>query len=303
MKSNRIFALIVFTFAFLLLFPNIKALDQHGDEKMYIWKAAYYSERLIKTDFSKGTDPYLDPGFDPKSFWAWEQPFGSHWIYAFAMGISNTQPPELPYSYTDFKLQGSETNIPPNTLFSARLAAIICAATGLALLTLRFGWAGFISSIALLAIPFTGENLSRAWAEGPLMLGFGLCAISYKTRWFPITLGVAAAFKLTALALFPLLAITGSCGKEFHWRRYISTLVPPFVVSLLTPVSWFFGGPLYLLIIFSLRIDTWLLQSKTMPTFGGIFFPDRYLWPFVLLALLLIAHFSQPMIKKIRTQP
>lgn len=301
MKLNRILALIIFTITLLVLFQNIRALDQHGDEKMYIWKAAYYSARLIKTDFSQGTDPYLDPGFNPKSFWAWEQTFGSHWIYAIAMGISNTQPPELPYSYTDSKLQGSETNIPPNTLFAARLAAIICAAAGLAFLTLRFGWTGFISSIVLLSIPFIRDNFSRAWAEGPLMLGFGLCAISYKTRWFPIALGVAAAFKLTALALFPLIAITGSCGKEFHWRRYLSTLVPPFVVALLTPVSWFFGGPFYLIMIILMRIETWLQQSQTTPTIGGIFFPDRYIWPFMLLTLLLITHFSRPVFNKIKT--
>ena len=133
MKSNRILALIIFTITLLVLIPNIKALDQHGDEKMYVWKAAYYSERLIKLDFSKGTDPYLDPGFNPTSFWAWEQPFGSHWIYALAIGISNSEPPKLPYSYTNPRLQGPETDIPPNTLFAARLAAIICAASGLAL--------------------------------------------------------------------------------------------------------------------------------------------------------------------------
>lgn len=293
MKTKHILALIIFIITLLALFPNIRVLDQHGDEKLYLWKAFYYSDRLIKRDFSQGTDPYLDPGFEPRSFWAWEQPFGSHWVYVLAMGISNTNPPELPYSYTDRALQGPETNIPFNTLFAARLAAIICAAAGLAFLTLRFGWVGFISSVALLTFPFVRINLSRAWAEGPLLLGFGLCAISYKTRWFPIALGVAAAFKLTALALYPLLAITGSCGNEFRFRRILTTLVPPFIMSLLTPVSWFFGGPFYLLLIFSQRFTTWLHQSKTIPTFGGVFFPDRYLWPFMLMALLLIAHYIQ----------
>jgi hypothetical protein len=291
MKSNRFLAVIIFFISVLVLYPNIRTLPQHGDEKLYVWKAGYYIDRLLRLDFSSEGDSYLDPVFNPMSFWALEQPFGSHWIYSLAMGISNTHTPELPYLYGFPALQGSETDIPADTLFATRLAGLLCAAIGLALLTLRFGWGGFVSVLILLTISSTRDSFSRAWAEGPLMLGIGLCSISYKTRWFPVALGVAAAFKLTAIVLWPLIFISGSCGKEFPWRRSLSLLVPPLVVSLLTPVSWFFTGPFYLVFIIRQRILTWLEQSHSSPNIGGVFFPDRYAWPFELLVLLLMSYF------------
>lgn len=44
------------------------------------------------------------------------------------------------------------------------------------------------------------DDLARAWAEVPVLLGFGQCAATYRTRWFAVARGLAAIFKLTALA-------------------------------------------------------------------------------------------------------
>jgi hypothetical protein len=297
-KSNRWLAICTFLISLSILFPNIRILEQHGDEKLYVWKAAYYGTRVINWDLSAGTDAYLDPGFNPFSFWAWEQPFGSHVIYALAMAITSSPSPALPYSYEDSSLQGPETDIPLRTLVVTRFAAILCASIGLALITWHFGWKAAIPVFLLLSIPATRDSFSRAWAEGPLMLGFGLCAISYRTRWFPVALGIATAFKLTALGLWPLMFLTGSCGREFPWRRSLSLLISIIVFSILTPVSWFAYGPVYLIIIIYQRIITWYQQSQAFPTIHGVFFPSRYAWPFELLAFLAFSHFIINLIEK-----
>lgn len=294
MISNRVIALIVLIVTVLVLHPNIEILDQHGDEKQYIWKAHYFAHRLVRLDFSPGTDLFLDPGFDPMSYWAWDQPYGSNLIYALSMGITQTPPPELPYSYNDpATLQGPETDIPPKTLLATRFAAVLCAALGLALLTLRFGWISAVAAVILLAFPATRDSFSRAWAEGPLMLGFGLCAAAWKTRWFPIALGAAIAFKLTALALWWLVFLPGSCGPEFRWRRILAFFTVPTVLSIMTPASWFFGGPAFLVVLVYNRIIAWMTQSAVIPAAHGFFFPPRYAWPLELAAMLLAGYFIQ----------
>lgn len=283
-------SIAIFIVSLFILVNNISDRDQHGDEKIYIWKSGYYGNRIISWNFSPGTNNFSDPGFNPSSFWAWEQPFGSHIIYALTMGITSSPPPALPYSYEDPNYQSPETLIPHKTLLTTRSTAALCAALGMSLLTMRFGWEAIFPLIILLAIPSTRDSFSRAWAEGPLMLGFGLCAISFRSRWFPYALGIATSFKLTALGLWPLLMMADSCGKEFRWRKPISIVTSLLVFSFLNPISWFFLGPLFIIIIIIFRILTWYQQSNAFPTFQGIFFPPRYAWPFELLGLLLITH-------------
>jgi hypothetical protein len=114
-------------------------------------------------DFSPaGDEPYLNPGFSPITFWALEQPWGSHAIYATTMIICNLQPPTLPWDWFDEALQGPETEIPTSTLKLLRVAAIVCAATGLMLITRRFLIAGALASILLLIIPHVPSDLSHA---------------------------------------------------------------------------------------------------------------------------------------------
>ncbi|MBP8997115.1 MAG: hypothetical protein KBG10_02380 [Anaerolineaceae bacterium] len=298
--SKNILAIFIFIFSLIALVPNISRLEQHGDEKMYVWRAYYYGQRIANLDFSGGTDSYLDPGFSPFSFWSWDQPFGCNIVYALAMAVTSSPPPSLPYSYDDVTLQGPETEIPVGTLYVTRFAAVLCAAFGLALISLQFGWKSFIPIILLLAFPSTRDSFSRAWAEGPLMLGFGLCAIAYRSKWFPVTLGIASAFKFTAFGLWPLMFINNSCGKEFRWRRLLSISVAMITVIFLTPTAWFNGGPVYIMFMIFQRIHTWYSQSKSIPTNNFIFFPERYAWPFELIVFLLISQFITNQLEKFR---
>lgn len=298
-ESKIILAIFILFFSLAALIPNIGRLDQHGDEKMYVWKAHYYGQRIAHLDFSGGTDNYLDPGFSPFYYWSVDQPFGCNIIYAVAMAVTSSPPPSLPYSYNDVTLQGPETEIPIKTLYATRFAAVLCAALGLALISLQFGWNSFIPIIVLLAFPSTRDSFSRAWAEGPLMLGFGLCATAYRSKWFPVTLGIASAFKFTAFGLWPLMFINNSCGKEFKWRRLLSIFVAIIILIFLTPVAWFNGGPVYIIFMIIHRILTWYSQSQSIPTINGIFFPERYAWPFELIAFLLISQFITNYLEKV----
>ena len=288
LQNHKTHALLVFVFTIFVLFPYVYSQSQHGDEKQYTWKGWYYLNQILHLDFHKGNS-FIDPGFDPVNYWAVAEPYGSHLIYAIIMRIGNLPPPALPYSYIHPTLQGPKTSIPENTLYPIRLIAIVCAATGLAFITYRFGWVGLFSSLAFLAIPSVRSDLSRAWAEGPLMLGFGLCALSYKSRWFPFACGLIVCFKLTGLIMWPLIFITGSSGKPYRFNRLISIFIALIIYSILTPVSWFVGGPGYLFIQIAYRISSFIIQSHNSP--AGIFLPTRYLWPVELLLILLVIYF------------
>ena len=92
-RSRVLPALTAMVLTIAALWPSALALPQHGDERMYVWKAGYYGGRIARLDFSPAGDmPYLDPGWDPLSFWAIEQPLGAHLIYALAMGLTRTPP-------------------------------------------------------------------------------------------------------------------------------------------------------------------------------------------------------------------
>jgi hypothetical protein len=283
-------AVVVFLFTILRLYPYTKTMDQHGDERMYVWKAAYYFDRIVRLDFSTlEKDDYYDPGFSPTSFWAVEQPYGSHFLYALTMAISEKPAPAMPWGWAFASMQGPQTLIPAETLPFVRGTAIFTAALGLALITWRFGRAGALAAILLLMIPHVPQNLSLAWAEGPLLLGFGLCAISYRTRWFPVACGAAAAFKLTALGLWPLMFIRGANGKEFPWIRSLSIFTASLVWSILTPYSFSVGGPPFLVAQLYYRIGSFFGQSGAYTGSVNLFLPKRYLWPIELAGLLLVS--------------
>lgn len=284
-------ATIAFVLTVAALVPSALSLPQHGDEKMYIWKAAYYGSRIAQFDFSQGTDTFLDPGMSPWSFWALEQPMGSHLIYSAALGVSGAATPTLPYSWTDTNLQGPDTAIPDATLPLVRFVAIACAAVGSALISLRFGWRGLVATGLMIAIPHARDDLARAWAEGPLLLGFGMCAVAHGSRWFALVTGVAATLKLTVVALWPLVFLQG-VGKS-RFARVLAVIVAAGAWSVLTPPSWLMGGPLYLAMQLLYRVSVYSGQSADIGGPAGFFLPTRYLWP-VELALLLGATVMLP---------
>ncbi len=168
--------------------------------------------------------------------------------------------------------------------------AILCASIGSGLIIFRFGYPGAISIIILFLIPSSRVDLARAWAEGPLLLGLGLCAIAYQTRWFPVACGSAAAIKLTALGLWPLMILPGAIGKKNIYYWYASIPIALIVWSILNPVSLFSGGPLYLIPVVVHRIGSFINQSIHLEVnkVFGLYFPSRYGWPFILLGLIMI---------------
>ncbi len=59
--------------------------------------------------------------------------------------------------------------------------------------------------------------------------------------------------------------------------------------SVLTPPSWFMGGPVYLVIQLLYRLSVYSGQSADIGGPAGFFLPTRYLWPFELAILLVLA--------------
>jgi|WetSurMetagenome_2_1015567.scaffolds.fasta_scaffold164913_1 hypothetical protein len=288
-KRRYIPSALIFLISLIALIPIALTQPQHGDEAMYIWKAAYYTNRISHLEFaSQGSDDYTDPGFSPLSFWAMEQPFGSHIIYAIAMKLSNTSAPSVPYKYLDPAFQKPENLIPASTLPVVRIVAVLCVSIGLGLIVYRFGWSALGACLLFIAIPHVRFDLSRAYAEGPLLLGFGLCAVLAGTRFYGSALGLTASFKLTGILLWP---IAGYASRKLSRPKQIrGALACLLTWSITNPLSWFAGGPLYLFVLLFFRIASLFWQSKNLHTdiIAGWFFPSRYWWPFELAFLLLI---------------
>jgi len=281
-------AILIALLAVAFLLPSVN-LDEHPDERMYVWKAAYYMGRLARLDFSPGCS-YADPGWEPLSFWAVEQPWGSHSIYAVVLAASGLPGPAAPYSYTDTAYQGPETSVPHTTLRLMRVTAMVCAAAGLASICFRLGWPAFSACLVFLAIPHVRYDLARAWAEGPLLLGIGLCVLAYGSPLFTPLVGIASGLKLTALALWPV--VWFAAPIRFRYLRHVlNVAITAVVLALTTPYSWLGGGPFYIVILLMHRIQTYRHQSVEYGGPMGFFLPSRYLWPIELAALLAIPVF------------
>ena len=152
------------------------------------------------------------PGWDLGGYWALTQPMGGRFIYALAMGLTGAAAPTRAWDYRGD--QPADTMVPPESLPVVRLAAVLCAALGLALVALRFSWRGSAAAALLLLIPHARADLTRAWAEGPLLLGLGLCAVAFGTRWFGVACGLPATATLTAVGLWPLLLWPRATGAR-----------------------------------------------------------------------------------------
>lgn len=297
LKQKLLPSVIIFVLAVAVLYPQTVSLAQHGDEMRYVWRAGYYGNLLIHLDFQRNNpgDPF-DPGWYPLSEWAKGQPWGSSMLYAISMGITGTRASVYPYSYVEPLLQGINTRIPGDTLPIVRSTAVLATALGLALIVFRLGWRGLAACALFLCVPHVREDMARAWAEGPLLLGVGLCVLSYGTPWFVPAVGLATGFKLTAIVLWPVIWFMPPI--RFRYMRHIlNVIATAFVFALTTPVSWFAGGPAYLGVLLVYRLREFLSQSSRIPTVAGLFFPTRYVWPLE-LALLLGASFLLPLVIK-----
>ena len=142
----------------------------------------------------------------PGSYWASTQPMAGRYLYGLVMALSGSPAPADPHNWaTDREVIRPEAQVDPRTLLVMRMISIFAAALGLALITWRLRWGGLVGSLLFLAIPHVRVDLAEAALDGMLILTFGLCAISFGRRWFTAVCAIAAAVKLTALGLWPLL--------------------------------------------------------------------------------------------------
>ena len=277
------------------------------DEDEYAWTAGYYGTRLFRLDFSPGSDAYTDPGWSPWSHWALTQPMGARLVYAVAYRITGVTPPPLPPQFRQLGsrtwLEDASRALPAATRGMLRLAATLCAALGLALIAWRLSWWGMAAAVCFLALSSVRRDLALAWAEGPLMLGLGLCVLSYGTRWFGLATGLAATFKLTALGLWPLLLIPAASGRRGRWATYKALAGACLVWTVLDPPAWFAGGPFYLAVMIFDRGAERARQAADL----GAQIPPRYLWPVELaiaLGLALLARRYLPtQVKRLLASP
>lgn len=261
--------------------PFVFLAPHHPDEDQYAWSAGYYGKKLLAGDFSgHGTDLFVDPGWNPDSYWG--RSMGTRAVMAIGLVLPWAHAPERPYSYTVPALQGPDTRLDRSSLIVLRLLAALCAVVGAVLLAVRLGWVGTLSVAVILVVPHNAENFGRAWASGPLLLACGVVAVAYGSRWFPLILGAASTVKFTLVGLWPLALIRAAHG----WRSRalaLTATVATWVV--LTPPSWYWGGPAMVLKLADVRVAEY---EQTSAVDGGPFLPSRYFWPFE-LALALLA--------------
>jgi len=260
---------------------GVFSTPQHPDEDVYVWASGYLMHQIATFDSRfdpSPEDPYSRPHWDPNSEWSLGMGTSTRLIYGLALSATpRTRAPSRPYSWTLPSYQGPETAAATGTLRLLRGLAVLSAALGIALIARRFGWAAVLGAAVILAVPGGIATFSRAWAEGPLLLGFGLCVAAYGTRWFSPALGLAVTFKLTALGLWPLILLRR--GRVIRLWKGLIAMIGVFV--LLNPPSWTMGGPLYLVTLTKFRQTAWMHQSSE-----GAFLPSRYFWPFELAAIL-----------------
>jgi hypothetical protein len=218
---------------------------------------------------------------------------GTRFVYAIALAISGNSGPAQALDETGRGFDPDVSTLPADATLTAaarramRLAAVLCTAMGLACVAWRLRWAGALAAALFLALPAAALHYAAGWAEGPLLLGIGFVVLTYGTRWLPLALGLVASFKLTGLGLWPLVLVPGALGQR-GWRPVmLGALATLAVWTLLDPVSWFAGGPLYLLPMLGDRVQEYLWQSGMAHAQGGAFRPIRYVLPFWFGFLLL----------------
>jgi len=297
-KSKIFISFLTFIISASALIPSVLRLTEHGDEAIYAWGGNYFLDKILKLDFSPtGTDSYTDPGWDPLSIWASTGPNLTRIMYGVPLKITKVPIPELPYAWGDPKLQGSKTHLSIITLRMLRFIAISCAALGFSFIAFRWRWKGLLIVLLMLLIPHVRDDLSRGWAEGPLLLGIGLIITTFGTRLFPLVLGIAGSLKFTAMGFWPLVLIPGAYSRK-KLSRIMGLIITPLVWSFVTPPSWYMGGPIYIVYIFIWRLRWWLTDAHKMVSSPyyieatpelqnpfGLFIPTRYLWPIELMLI------------------
>jgi hypothetical protein len=294
----------VFVLVVVALVPTASRYPQHPDEGGYAWSGVYYLGKVARFDFRQtGSDHFYDPGWAPDSWWALSAPMVGRFVYGGALALTGAQPPPRPHRWdADHFDQRPETRLDPRALAVVRGTAIVCTAVGFALLTWRLGWPAALAALVMVALPHDREAFAVAFAEGPLMFAVGLVALAWGTPLVGIACGIAAATKLSAVGLWPLLFSKRASRGLSSARNAVLALA---TWTLLTPASWFYGGPLYLGAMLGYRRYENANQTAQMHIDGManwdslsslVYLPARYLMPFELAALLLLGVAVQRMI-------
>lgn len=285
-------ALVSLLVTIVVLLPSVLEKPWNGDESGYVWSAAYYGAKIAHFDFSRdGTDPFTDPGWSPYSGWVTAEPMGARYTYMIAMALSGTSPPAQPYDWSRQDEPQPNAAVPPNTLLAVRVASILLAALAFALMALRWGWRMTMAAAIVLTFGFVRNDLILARAESQAILGLALCATTFRTRWFPVSCAIAATFKLTGLAAWPLLLWPAASG----WKRLpvtgpaITALV---LWSLFNPASLFVLGAIVMIPMMAIdRVVEFGISAKKVgiEALGvPIYAPTRYLLPFLLPAVFAV---------------
>jgi hypothetical protein len=181
-----------------------------------------------------------------------------------------------------------------------RLTGLLAASLGLAFIAWRFRWPGLVTGLVLLTIPHVRDDLARAWAEGPLMLGLGLCAMAFGNRWFGLTLGLAASFKLTALALWPLTFHPHANGQ---WTARRGLLAAALTFAATNPQGWSLGVILHFGALIYFRFAQAFDVFEVLGGPRGLPLPSRYFWPFELAAILALSLLLAHLLARYRQRP
>ena len=278
-RSRWLPALAALLLSLVVLTPAARSAGPHVDESQYLWSSHYYVGLLARGDlFSHGTDPFLAPGWNPDSYWALTQPMGTRFVYGAVLALTHAPVPASPVVDRGPDLPPADAPIPIDTILLGRAVAVAISSLAFGLVAYRWRWRGAAAAL-FLAIPHVRFDLSHAWAEPPLILGFALAAVTWRTRYFPFVCGLAATFKLTALLLWPLVFLKHPIGRS-RFARSLGLLVPTFVWTVITPPSWQFGGPLYLGAMLVNRTREQAYMSAAYGGPAGLFFPSRYALPF-----------------------
>jgi hypothetical protein len=268
----------------IVLLSGITSWPQHPDEAQYIWSAGYYTG-LARSANLRPTGSHIDtdPGWSPAAYWALTQPMGARALIGAGMHLTGAAVPAVPFMFENGS-RGPETFASPETLRVARLGCTLAAVAGFMVLALRWRALGLVPLLLLVA-PHARTDLTGAWAEGPLFLGLSLCAAAWRTRFFPYACALAATFKLTALAVWPVACVLHPLGRS-RIARTLGLLRVAAVWSALTPPSWFFGGPIYLILMLSNRATEYSGQAALYGGEMGVFAPSRYFLPLELAVAL-----------------
>jgi hypothetical protein len=210
---------------------------------------------------------------------------GARLIFGATIGVLHLPTPASPFAYTVAERRTNGQLLPEETLRALRVVAVAATAIGLALLAWRCGPQAASGLVLFLVIPQIRDDLTRAWAEGPLMLSFGLCALATRSRTSGITCGLAAATKLTGLVTWPILLFSVTSGRTRGARLgQLGAAIATW--TLLTPPAWFAGGPLFLGTMILHRLDEHAAQARIFGA-GWLWVPTHYVLPLELVACLL----------------